>query len=91
MIIKGGAIKENGKDVNGFIELEIIIGNSSFINQLETINNGFFSINISLPNDMEAGAYLTKLNASILAAKQAYKMADISPKEINLADIRLNC
>jgi acetyl-CoA C-acetyltransferase len=30
---------------------------------------------------------LTKLNASILAAKQAYKMADISPKEVNLAEV----
>lgn len=30
---------------------------------------------------------LTKLNASILAAKQAYKMADISPKQVNLAEV----
>jgi len=30
---------------------------------------------------------LTKLNASILAAKQAYEMADISPKEVNLAEV----
>ncbi len=63
IIIKGGATKENGEDVNGFIELEIIADNSSLINQLETINNGFFSINISLPQDTKAGPYLVNLNA----------------------------
>jgi acetyl-CoA C-acetyltransferase len=30
---------------------------------------------------------LTKLNASILAAKQAYQMADISPKDVDLAEV----
>jgi len=63
MLIEGGALKENGEDVNGFIALEIIMDNSSAINQLETINNGFFSINISLEEDMKAGEYLIKLNA----------------------------
>lgn len=63
IIIKGGAIKENGEDVNGFIELQIADNASGDLSQLETINNGFFSINISLPNDIKAGAYLIKLNA----------------------------
>ncbi len=63
ILIEGGAIKENKKDVDGFIELEIISDNESQISQLETINKGFFSINISLPEDMKAGTYLVKLNA----------------------------
>ncbi len=63
IVIKGGAIKENGEDVNGFIESGIDDNSSGGLNQLGTINNGFFSINISLPNDMKAGAHLIKLNA----------------------------
>ena len=64
ILIKGEAIKENGENVNGFIGLEIILdGASENINQLETINNGFFSINISFQEDMKAGQYLVKLNA----------------------------
>ncbi len=62
LVVEGNAFKENGKDVNGFIELSIIEGNSSIISQLETINNGFFSINLSLPKEMKAGAYLVELN-----------------------------
>ena len=63
LFIEGGALKENGEDVNGFIDLEVIIDNSSAINQLGTINNGFFSINVSLREDLKAGEYLVKLNA----------------------------
>ena len=66
IIIKGSAIKENGKDVNGFIDSEIIVtgnGSSDSISQPGTINNGFFSLEIPIPADMKAGAYLIKLNA----------------------------
>lgn len=63
ILIDGEAIKENGESANGFIELSILEGNVSRVNQLETINNGFFSLNFFLPNDMKAGAYLMKLKA----------------------------
>ncbi len=66
IMIKGSAIKENAKDVNGFIDAEIIItGNDSSdsILQAGTINNGFFSLEIPTPVDMKAGAYLIKLTA----------------------------
>jgi hypothetical protein len=63
ILIEGGALKENGKDVNGFVALEIIIDNSSTISKLGTINNGFFSIDISLEENMKAGEYLVRLNA----------------------------
>lgn len=62
ILIKGEAIKENGDNANGFIRLEIMLDTGS-INQLETINNGFFTINISLPEDMKAGQYKVKLDA----------------------------
>lgn len=63
IIIKGDAAKENGEGVKGFIEIAMLSGNTSSINQLATINNGFFSINISLPKDMKAGDYAVRLTA----------------------------
>jgi hypothetical protein len=63
LIIKGTAVKASGENVKGFIEL-ILGGNvTAEINQLETINNGYFSINISLPENMKAGIYGVTLNA----------------------------
>jgi len=64
LIIKGDAIKENGEGVEGFINLEIIKENTSeSLTQLSTINKGFFSMNVSLPKETKAGAYLVKLDA----------------------------
>ena len=64
ILIEGEAIKENGDNAEGFIELEINNYNQiENINQLETINDGFFSVNTFLPEDMEAGNYLLKLTA----------------------------
>lgn len=61
--ISGEASKENGKAVNGFIELSVIENNSSRMSQVETINNGAFSVSLSLPKNMKAGTYLVKLDA----------------------------
>ncbi len=64
ILIFGNAIKENGRDVNGFIDMEILVDNSSNnIIQPGTINNGMYSMNITLPSNMRAGNYLVKLNA----------------------------
>jgi len=64
LLIFGSALKENGKEVNGYIDVEILIGNSSSnIAQMGTINNGRYSMSINLPLDMKAGNYLVKLNA----------------------------
>lgn len=64
MIIEGDAIKLNGKPAEGFIELNIVFHNSSeSINQLSTIKNGYFKINITLSKNMKAGPHLIKLNA----------------------------
>jgi len=62
VLITGGATKENGKNVKGFIQLEILSEGSLEISRLETVNNGFFSINLSIPEDMKAGTYLVNLN-----------------------------
>jgi hypothetical protein len=65
ILIFGDAIKENGQDSNGFIDMNIIIGNSSAedIIQSGTINNGMYSMNITFPANMRAGNYLVKLTA----------------------------
>ncbi len=67
VLIEGEARKENGNAVNGFIELMILIDYekniTESIEQLGTINNGFFSINISLSEDTKAGNHWLKLTA----------------------------
>jgi len=67
IIIDGGATKESGKDVNGFLEIEISKADTAnattYLKKLDTINNGFFSVNITAPEDMPAGEYLIKLIA----------------------------
>ncbi len=64
VLIKGSAITENGEPANGFVELEILFGDgAASIKNLGTINNGFYSVNVDFPKDMESGRYLLKLNA----------------------------
>jgi hypothetical protein len=63
ILIEGEAVKENGKAVNGYIELSMIEGNITIISQKETINNGFFSINITFSKNSKAGAYVLRLDA----------------------------
>ncbi len=65
ILIYGDVTKENGQPANGFIELELILANGSSENILQkgTINNGMYSMNITLPEKMKAGKYLVKLNA----------------------------
>ena len=65
ILIFGDAVKENGQPANGFIDLEMVIANASENNIIQrgTINNGVYSINITLPQNMKAGKYLVKLNA----------------------------
>ncbi len=63
IFIQGSALKNNGQDVNGYIDARIESGNTTKIAQIETINNGFFEINTSVPEDMAAGIYSLKLTA----------------------------
>lgn len=63
LLVEGQATKENGKLVNGFIELSVVDGNILILDDTETINDGSFSINTSLPEGIKAGALLLKLNA----------------------------
>lgn len=86
MLIKGEAIKENGKSVNGFIGISIT-QESVNINQTGTINNGAFSVSIKLPVNIEAGPQLVRLNAyekdtSGLVTNTGYSDRTVSIKQI---------
>ncbi|MFH1787586.1 MAG: hypothetical protein ABH811_02240 [archaeon] len=63
IFIEGYAIKENQKEVNGFIEIKITTSAGEEIDHLETIKNGYFSANISLENNAKAGEYILRLHA----------------------------
>ncbi|MFH1801793.1 MAG: hypothetical protein ABH804_03120 [archaeon] len=63
-IIAGGrAIKENGKNSNGFISIDLILKNSTSISQTESISNGYFSIKMKTLKNMKAGVYTVHLKA----------------------------
>ena len=65
--VEGEAIKESGKAVEGFVDLEIVI--ELGVNKTETlaykgsVNGGFFAINVTLPEDTKAGNHLLKIKA----------------------------
>jgi len=62
IVVEGEVTKENGELVNGFIELGIFSGNDSQNNYVETVNNGFFAVDLSLPAETPAGPYLISLS-----------------------------
>jgi hypothetical protein len=61
IIFKGNAIKQTGEDVNGFIQLKFVSENDTSLERLSTVSNGFFSINISVPENMKAGNHVVEL------------------------------
>lgn len=62
--LEGEALKENGKPVNGFVEVNFVQKNSTANSTyLGTVNNGFFSVNFATPKETEAGSYLLNIMA----------------------------
>lgn len=62
LVVQGDAIKKNGNNLNGFVDLKVVVGNGTEVEQLGTVNNGFFSANLTLPENLAAGSYLVNLN-----------------------------
>lgn len=60
--IEGIATKKNGESVEGFADLELVLGESSQLTSSNTINQGFFQFNVTIPADTKAGQYLLKIN-----------------------------
>jgi|TARA_Y100000310_G_scaffold54553_1_gene49986 hypothetical protein len=61
IIIEGSAKRATGDNAEGFIEAKIIMNEVERISTLDTINKGYFKLNISIPEDIAAGDYLIKL------------------------------
>ncbi|MCK9595801.1 hypothetical protein M0R19_01295 [Candidatus Pacearchaeota archaeon] len=62
--LSGKITRENGENSNGLVESSITTGDiNQNITQFGTINDGFFSMNISLPKDLRAGNYFINLRA----------------------------
>ncbi len=59
IVIEGTAIKGNGENVQGFID--VIIGGEEGITVSDTVKNGYFFLNTSLPKETAAGKYLVQL------------------------------
>jgi hypothetical protein len=61
--IEGNVIKENGKELNGFIELKINYQNSTLKQLNEIVRKGYFYFNFSMPKETKATNYIVELNA----------------------------
>lgn len=62
IIVQGEAIRESGELVEGIIEIKIAEGESEIVNILDTVKNGYFFVNFSLPKETKAGQYLIQIN-----------------------------
>lgn len=62
IIIEGDAKKENGKAVNGIVELKVTKENESLVEKIDTIKNGYFDLNFSFPKESKAGEYFLKVD-----------------------------
>ena len=60
ILVTGNALRENGNPANGYAELIVLEGNSTVLSQQGTVNNGFFSINMTFPKEIKAGNYLLR-------------------------------
>jgi len=63
ILVTGNAVKENGNPTNGYAELSLLDGNSTVLTKQGTVNNGLFSMNITLPEEIKAGNYLLRIIA----------------------------
>jgi len=65
-LIEGEAIKQNRKAVEGFVEIKLIINlgvnNTDTLSYMGSVNNGFFSVNIAVPENAKAGNHLIGLD-----------------------------
>lgn len=63
IIIEGTAVKANGQNVDGF--MSFILGGESLEKNVEisdTVKNGYFYLNTSLPKETAAGEYSARVN-----------------------------
>lgn len=63
ILVTGNVVKENGNLTNGYAELSLLDGNSIVLTKQGTVNNGLFSMNITIPEEIKAGNYLLRIMA----------------------------
>jgi len=63
IIIEGNAKRATGDSAEGFIQAKLIMNEIESLSILDTVNKGYFKLNISIPDGMAAGDYLVKLEA----------------------------
>jgi len=56
--LNGIAAKENGGAVEGIVEVKVLKEENTFNSYQGIVTNGAFSVNIELPDDMEASTYI---------------------------------
>lgn len=61
IIVEGYAVKQNGENVQGFVEIKLLAGGEQEIELLDTVKNGYFFVNFSLPKETPAAEYLLNL------------------------------
>ena len=62
IVLEGTTTRENGVAVNGFVEVTVVAENSENKTFQNTVSNGFFSIDFSMPKETKAGQYFIKIN-----------------------------
>lgn len=86
--ISGEAIKENGEAVkNGFVDLAVKQGNSSIISVKNTVQNGFFILDYSLPEKLKAGKYLVTFDVYELDSKGQKTNKGFASYNINVKQV----
>ncbi len=61
--IEGTAVKENGENSEGYVDITVYKGNLSEVMKItDTVNNGYFFLNFSLPKDTKSGQYLVGID-----------------------------
>lgn len=88
--LQGSAVKENGEDADGYIQLNIKEANVTKISQSESIDNGFFSVSTTLPKDMPAGEYTLVLEGYEQDSKGVKTNTGSSSKTIKVNQIPTN-
>ena len=59
--LKGSAIRQDQTPANGYVETDVLNGNSSVISQESTVSSGNFSVNLNLPPNLAAGNYVVRI------------------------------
>ncbi len=69
ILVEAQAVREDGNPVKGFIKISINHANTTFLTQSEKVEEESFSMDIDIPGDMAAGAYILRMNVYELDAE----------------------